>query len=86
MSVASTLALIFTVLASVSIVSVIILLGWFLIWKAFLSKFRLVRELLGQTNPDGTPSTTTEKSTEFTATAGSGATQPHNKTKKLRKD
>lgn len=22
--------------------------GWFLIWKAFLSKFRLVRELLGQ--------------------------------------
>lgn len=26
--------------------------GWFLIWKAFLSKFRLVRELLGQEEPE----------------------------------
>ncbi|KRG05923.1 small integral membrane protein 13 isoform X1 [Drosophila mojavensis] len=26
----------------------LIIYGWFLIWKAFLSKFRLVRELLGQ--------------------------------------
>ncbi|XP_067613690.1 small integral membrane protein 13 [Eurosta solidaginis] len=41
-----------TVVVSISIVVVIILLGWFLIWKAFLSKFRLVRELLGQDNGD----------------------------------
>ncbi|XP_017469740.1 PREDICTED: small integral membrane protein 13 [Rhagoletis zephyria] len=52
MSFQTVLAFIFTVLASVSIVAVIILLGWFLIWKAFLSKFRLVRELLGQGNGD----------------------------------
>ncbi|XP_023169897.1 small integral membrane protein 13 [Drosophila hydei] len=48
MSIQTGLAFIFTILASVSIVAAIILLGWFLIWKAFLSKFRLVRELLGQ--------------------------------------
>ncbi|XP_030385322.1 small integral membrane protein 13 [Scaptodrosophila lebanonensis] len=48
MSLQTALAFIFTILASVSIVAAIILLGWFLIWKAFLSKFRLVRELLGQ--------------------------------------
>lgn len=29
-----------------------LLAGWFLIWKAFLSKFRLVRELLGQEEPE----------------------------------
>ncbi|TMW49294.1 hypothetical protein DOY81_005630 [Sarcophaga bullata] len=81
MSVASTLALIFTVLASIAIVSAIILLGWFLIWKAFLSKFRLVRELLGQTNADGTPYTNTEPSSTTT-----GSVQTHNKLKKLRKD
>ncbi|XP_017840938.1 small integral membrane protein 13 [Drosophila busckii] len=49
------LAFIFTILASVSIVAAIILLGWFLIWKAFLSKFRLVRELLGQEEPEEQP-------------------------------
>ncbi|XP_073837803.1 small integral membrane protein 13 [Musca autumnalis] len=80
MSVASTLALIFTVLASVTIVAAIILLGWFLIWKAFLSKFRLVRELLGQTNPDGSPATP-EKSSESI-----GGTQTHAKIRKIRKD
>ncbi|XP_037821480.1 small integral membrane protein 13 [Lucilia sericata] len=81
MSIASTLALILTVLASVSIVSVIILLGWFLIWKAFLSKFRLVRELLGQTNADGTPHSNGESTS---LTSSSLSTQ--NKLKKLRKD
>ncbi|KNC33279.1 hypothetical protein FF38_07514 [Lucilia cuprina] len=81
MSIASTLALIFTVLASVSIVSVIILLGWFLIWKAFLSKFRLVRELLGQTNADGTPYSNGE-----TTSLTSSSLPTQNKLKKLRKD
>ncbi|XP_043651043.1 small integral membrane protein 13 [Drosophila teissieri] len=52
MTVQTGLAFIFTILASVSIVAAIILLGWFLIWKAFLSKFRLVRELLGQEEPE----------------------------------
>ncbi|EDV96085.1 small integral membrane protein 13 [Drosophila grimshawi] len=52
MSLQTALAFIFTILASVSIVAAIILLGWFLIWKAFLSKFRLVRELLGQEEPE----------------------------------
>ncbi|EDV51280.1 small integral membrane protein 13 [Drosophila erecta] len=52
MSLQTGLAFIFTILASVSIVAAIILLGWFLIWKAFLSKFRLVRELLGQEEPE----------------------------------
>ncbi|XP_017081134.1 small integral membrane protein 13 [Drosophila eugracilis] len=52
MSLQTGLVFIFTILASVSIVAAIILLGWFLIWKAFLSKFRLVRELLGQEEPE----------------------------------
>ncbi|EDV40590.1 uncharacterized protein Dana_GF10585 [Drosophila ananassae] len=52
MSLHTGLVFIFTILASVSIVAAIILLGWFLIWKAFLSKFRLVRELLGQEEPE----------------------------------
>ncbi|XP_034121063.1 small integral membrane protein 13 [Drosophila guanche] len=52
MSLPTALGCILTVLASVSIVASIILLGWLLIWKAFLSKFRLVRELLGQEEPE----------------------------------
>ncbi|XP_034480729.1 small integral membrane protein 13 [Drosophila innubila] len=52
MSFQTALTFIFTILTSVSFVAAIILLGWFLIWKAFLSKFRLVRELLGQEEPE----------------------------------
>ncbi|KAM8709716.1 hypothetical protein ACLKA7_016513 [Drosophila subpalustris] len=52
MSLQTAFTFIFTILTSVSIVAAIILLGWFLIWKAFLSKFRLVRELLGQEEPE----------------------------------
>ncbi|XP_015043069.1 small integral membrane protein 13 [Drosophila miranda] len=52
MSLQTALGCILTVLASISIVASIILLGWLLIWKAFLSKFRLVRELLGQEEPE----------------------------------
>lgn len=65
------------------IISFLLFLGWFLIWKAFLSKFRLVRELLGQTNPDGTPATP-EKSVDSTNSAAGSL--PYAKVKKTRKD
>ncbi|XP_075159854.1 small integral membrane protein 13 [Haematobia irritans] len=81
MSLASTLALIFTVVSSITIVACIILLGWFLIWKAFLSKFRLVRELLGQTNPDGSPATPEKFSSDL-----SNGSQTYAKVRKIRKD
>lgn len=29
--------------------------GWYLVWKLFLSRFRLVRELLGQMNDSSSP-------------------------------
>ncbi|XP_055912106.1 small integral membrane protein 13 [Eupeodes corollae] len=73
MTVQSTLVLLLTVLASISIVAIIILLGWFLIWKAFLSKFRLVRELLGQANEDK-------------AHAQSNHPEKSSKSRKIRKD
>lgn len=47
------------------------ILGWFLIWKAFLSKFRLVRELLGQENGDEVQPI---------------EQQPHVRAKKIRRD
>ncbi|XP_049541505.1 small integral membrane protein 13 [Anopheles darlingi] len=37
----------FSVLVSVFIVIVLVCLGWYLVWKLFLSRFKLVRELLG---------------------------------------
>uniref|UniRef100_A0A182XCX4 Protein with signal anchor n=1 Tax=Anopheles quadriannulatus TaxID=34691 RepID=A0A182XCX4_ANOQN len=37
----------FSVLVSVLIVIVLVCLGWYLVWKLFLSRFKLVRELLG---------------------------------------
>ncbi|XP_049290860.1 small integral membrane protein 13 [Anopheles funestus] len=37
----------FSVLVSVLIVIVLVSLGWYLVWKLFLSRFKLVRELLG---------------------------------------
>ncbi|KAL9906198.1 small integral membrane protein 13 [Glossina fuscipes] len=79
MSVATTLALIFTVFASICIVAAIILLGWFLIWKTFLSKFRLVRELLGHSNSEESEPTVGESNL-------SSAAQSHLKARKLRKD
>ena len=75
MSLQTTLALFFTVFASISVVSIIILLGWLLIWKAFLSKFRLVRELLGHGNGG-------DETAEFNRTDR----QSHTRAKKLRKD
>ncbi|XP_017791022.1 PREDICTED: small integral membrane protein 13 [Habropoda laboriosa] len=35
------------VLSSLLIVCGLVLLGWYLVWKFFLSRFRFVRELLG---------------------------------------
>lgn len=56
----------FSVLASLFIVIVVVCLGWYLVWKLFLSRFKLVRELLGlaqsadsPTHTDGSASTTT---------------------------
>lgn len=37
----------FSVLSSLLIVISLVLLGWYLVWKFFLSRFRFVRELLG---------------------------------------
>ncbi|KAF7995488.1 hypothetical protein HCN44_006595 [Aphidius gifuensis] len=37
----------FSFVSSLVIVIVLVLLGWFLVWKFFLSRFRFVRELLG---------------------------------------
>ncbi|XP_053955807.1 small integral membrane protein 13 [Anastrepha ludens] len=71
MSIQTVLAFIFTVVVSVSIVVVLIWLGWFLIFKVFLSKFRLVRELLGQGNGDEAPVVDQ---------------QPHMRVKKVRRD
>lgn len=45
--------------------------GWYAIWKLVLSKFRLVQELLGQSNFQ-------EQTTKHTAS--------NSKTKKIRKD
>ncbi|KAK0167980.1 hypothetical protein PV327_001826 [Microctonus hyperodae] len=37
----------FSIISSLLIVFVLVLLGWYLVWKFFLSRFRFVRELLG---------------------------------------
>ncbi|CAD7081936.1 unnamed protein product [Hermetia illucens] len=42
-----------SLITSTAIVLLSVFIGWFLIWKVFLSKFKLVRELLGQANGDG---------------------------------
>jgi len=38
---------IFSFLSSFVVVIAIVCLGWYLVWKVFLSNFRFVRELLG---------------------------------------
>uniref|UniRef100_A0A182PL84 Protein with signal anchor n=1 Tax=Anopheles epiroticus TaxID=199890 RepID=A0A182PL84_9DIPT len=40
----------FSVLVSVIIVLVFVCLGWYVVWTLFLSRFKLVRELLGIAN------------------------------------
>jgi len=39
-------------LASIFIVLSIVGIGWFLVWKFFLSRFKFVRELLGTVSSD----------------------------------
>lgn len=51
-----------------------LILGWYLVWKLFLSRFRLVRELLGLRNDS-----TTQRSDEV-------QTNKLNKPRKVRRD
>lgn len=48
----------FSVFASLVIVLVVVCLGWYLVWKLFLSRFKLVRELLGLTQSSDSPTHT----------------------------
>jgi Domain of unknown function (DUF4750) len=52
--------------------------GWFLVWKIFLSRFKLVRELLGQIN-DNPDDNQPNRSKSNSSSASKGG-------KKLRKD
>ncbi|XP_062549958.1 small integral membrane protein 13 [Armigeres subalbatus] len=45
----------FSVVASLIIVLVVVCLGWYLVWKLFLSRFKLVRELLGLAQSTDSP-------------------------------
>ncbi|XP_058833677.1 small integral membrane protein 13 [Topomyia yanbarensis] len=45
----------FSVLTSVFIVIVVVCFGWYLVWKLFLSRFKLVRELLGLAQSSDSP-------------------------------
>jgi len=47
-------SVIFSFVGSLFLVCLAVLLGWYFVWKFFLSRFRLVRELLGQMN-DNSP-------------------------------
>ncbi|XP_058461622.1 small integral membrane protein 13 [Malaya genurostris] len=46
----------FSVLTSLFIVIIVVCLGWYLVWKLFLSRFKLVRELLGLAQSTDLPS------------------------------
>jgi len=39
-----------SLISALFIVVLVVCLGWYLVWKLFLSRFRLVRELLGLRN------------------------------------
>ncbi|CAO1438609.1 unnamed protein product [Diamesa serratosioi] len=54
-----------TVIASIVVVIFVCFLGWYLVWKLFLSRFKLVRELLGQfTESAGKKEATVESKTK----------------------
>lgn len=38
---------VFSLFSSLTLVLALVALGWFLVWKFFLSRFRFVRDLLG---------------------------------------
>lgn len=46
-------AFLVSLIVSLGIIVTIVALGWFCVWKFFLSRFRLVRELLGTANEGG---------------------------------
>lgn len=56
MNVQEGLIAVFSVLTSLFIVIVVVCLGWYLVWKLFLSRFKLVRELLGLGQSTDSPS------------------------------
>ncbi|XP_055608285.1 small integral membrane protein 13 [Uranotaenia lowii] len=45
----------FSIFASLLIVIIVVCLGWFLVWKLFLSRFKLVRELLSSAQSADSP-------------------------------
>jgi hypothetical protein len=66
----------FSLFISLSLIFIFFLSGWYLVWKLFLSRFKLVRELLGQINDNSS-----ENQSNRTKSASSSS-----KGKKLRKD
>lgn len=50
-----------SVAASFIVVIFFILIGWCLVWKLYLSKFKLVRELISQQTPEVNNSNKTQK-------------------------
>uniref|UniRef100_A0A1Q3FWH0 Protein with signal anchor n=1 Tax=Culex tarsalis TaxID=7177 RepID=A0A1Q3FWH0_CULTA len=72
----------FSVLASLLIVIVVVCLGWYLVWKLFLSRFKLVRELLGLAQSADSPT-----HTDSAPAAGSGGDGSKSRnTRKVRRD
>ncbi|XP_004074182.1 small integral membrane protein 13 [Oryzias latipes] len=52
------------------------LFGWYVVWQLFLSKFKFLRELLGDA---GTPQAETEPSESKTDRAGGGPARSRNR-------
>ncbi|KAK2181323.1 hypothetical protein NP493_403g02042 [Ridgeia piscesae] len=48
---------VFSVIASLLFVIIFILIGWYIVWKVFISRFKFVQELIGMT----TEQTSTEE-------------------------
>jgi len=68
------ISVVFSLVGSLVLVCLAVLIGWYLVWKFFLSRFRLVRELLGHMHDNSTPTHTFEKETK------------KSKSKKIRRD
>uniref|UniRef100_A0A336M0L2 CSON007649 protein n=1 Tax=Culicoides sonorensis TaxID=179676 RepID=A0A336M0L2_CULSO len=66
MSLNEVLLAIFSFILSIVIVLVVVVIGWYLVWRLFLSRFKLVREVLGQINDD-TPTHSAKDSSGRTA-------------------
>ncbi|RZF45268.1 hypothetical protein LSTR_LSTR011096 [Laodelphax striatellus] len=66
-----------SIISSVVLVFLLVALGWFLVWKIFLSHFRFVRELLGGGTVDSGGSQ---------VAAGEKSTRTLTRLKKLRRE